>query len=42
MSSYDEFCLHYDLDADAPDTQLQYQQYQEQYRLLMFVVGGES
>ena len=40
MSTFDEFCAHYDLDAEAPDSQLQFQQYQEAYQILMAVVGG--
>lgn len=42
MTSYDEFCLHYDLDADAPDSQEQYRQYQQAYQLLMATVGCAS
>lgn len=40
MSTFDEFCAHYDLDADASDSQLQFQRYQEAYQILMAVVGG--
>lgn len=40
MSTFDEFCAHYDLDADAPDSQLQFQRYQEAYQTLIAVVGG--
>lgn len=40
MSNYDEFCTHYDLDADVPDSLEQYRQYQAAYLSLMFCVGG--
>ena len=39
MATFDEFCSHYDLDADAPDSLLQFQQYQEAYGTLMAVIG---
>lgn len=39
MSSYDEFCQHYELDADAPDSRLQFKQYQTAYQTLMAAVG---
>lgn len=42
MSTFDEFCLHYDLDADAPDSQLQFEQYREAYQTLMAAVGGDG
>lgn len=40
MSSFDEFCQRYDLDTDAPDSQLQFQQYQQAYQTLIAIVGG--
>ena len=42
MSTFDEFCAHYDLDADTPDSQLQFQQYREAYQILMAIVGSSG
>lgn len=42
MTSFDEFCNHYDLDADAPDSQLQFEQYQAAYQVLQLTVGGDG
>ena len=42
MSSFDEFCNYYDLDADAPDSLLQFEQYQQAYQSLIATVGGAS
>lgn len=42
MASFDEFCAAYDLDADAPDTALQFEQYQDAYGTLMAIVGKNT
>ena len=42
MSNYDEFCAHYNLDADTSDSLEQYRQYQAAYQSLMSCVGGAS
>jgi hypothetical protein len=39
MTSFDEFCLHYDLNADAPDLLLKFEQYRDAYERLMSVIG---
>ncbi|MEN8180767.1 MAG: hypothetical protein ABFS39_19390 [Pseudomonadota bacterium] len=39
MTTFDEFCAHYALDADDPDAQLQYEQYKAAYELLIQAVG---
>jgi len=40
MNTFDEFCAHYDLDADNPDSQEQYRQYREAGDLMRRIVGG--
>lgn len=42
MATFDEFCLHYDLDADAPDSQLQFEQYAEAKELMLVIVGAKE
>lgn len=40
MTTSDEFCHHYDLEADNPDSREQYRQYREAGDLMRRIVGG--
>ena len=40
MTTYDEFCQHYNLEADNPDSREQYRQYREPGDLMRSIVGG--
>ena len=42
MITFKEFCIHYDLDADNPDSQEEYREYKEAMELLMRIVGGDE
>ena len=39
MTTFEEFCQHYDLEADNPDSQEQYRQYREAGDLMRRIVG---
>lgn len=37
MATYTEFCTHYDLDPEAPDSRIQYREYRESYGTLIAI-----
>ncbi len=39
MKSYSEFCQQHELNSEAPDTQIQFEQYKEAYQLLVDAIG---
>lgn len=41
MTTFSEFCQHYGLEADNPDSQEQYRQYREAGDLMLSIVGGD-
>jgi hypothetical protein len=42
MATYTDFCKHYSLDPEAPDSRIQYCQYRDAYDLLIAVTGEQS
>lgn len=41
MTTFDEFCQHYNLEADNPDSREQYRQYREAGDLMRSIVDGD-
>lgn len=39
MKTFTAFCKRYELDQAAPDSLIQYEQYQDAYRTLMSIAG---
>ena len=42
MTAFDEFCRHYALEADNPDSREQYRQYLEAGELMRCIVGEDE